>query len=155
MDQSQHIATSEGVSTMNIYFAGSIRGGRDLQSAYAAIVQHLQEAGHTVLTEAVASATIEVDERDLTDQMIYEQDMAWLNASDLVIAEVTVPSLGVGYEIGYALHTKCIPVLCLCHHDTHLSAMLTGNTDRNLTIHFYRDITGALPIITEFIAQHS
>lgn len=140
---------------MNIYFAGSIRGGRALQPIYTAIVQHLQEAGHTVLTEAVASETIEQDERDLTDQTIYEQDMAWLKTSDIVVAEVTVPSLGVGYEIGYALHTARIPVLCLCHHEAHLSAMLTGNTDPHLTIHFYRDIADVLPDITEFIARHT
>jgi hypothetical protein len=54
--------------------------------------------------------------------------MGWLDQAAAVIAEVTVPSLGVGYEIAYALHARAIPVLGLCRAGTRLSAMLTGCT---------------------------
>ncbi|KAB0337781.1 hypothetical protein FD755_025470, partial [Muntiacus reevesi] len=46
------------------------------------------------------------------DRLIHDRDLAWLQQADAVVAEVTQPSLGVGYELGraVALHK---PVLCL------------------------------------------
>ena len=56
------------------------------------------------------------------------RDMDWLKSADLVIAEVTTPSLGVGYELGIAEKLN-IPVLCLYRKTTgkRLSAMISGN----------------------------
>lgn len=133
---------------MNIYFAASIRGGRQLLPTYQAIVQHLQAAGHTVLSEGIAFTTMA--EQGVSDEAIYRQDTAWLDACDVVVAEVTVPSLGVGYEIGYALHHAHKPVLCLCQQGTNLSAMLTGNTADGLTIAFYENTDGALQAVGQY-----
>ncbi len=127
---------------MRIYFAASIRGGRALQARYQAIVAHLQQAGHRVLSEGVAFATLEG--AGLDDHAIYAQDVAWLDAADLVVAEVSVPSLGVGYEIGYALHRRQIPVICLCEEGAPLSAMIRGNPDPALHLIWYRDLDVAL-----------
>lgn len=49
----------------------------------------------------------------VTEEFIYKRDVDWLLESDFVIAEVTQPSLGVGYELGFA-EAKGKPVLCLC-----------------------------------------
>lgn len=136
---------------MNIYFAASIRAGRELQPLYAGIVAHLQQAGHIVLTEHVAASTVLDDERDTTEQAIYTQDTAWLDTCDVVIAEVTVPSLGVGYEIGYALHQSHKPVLCLCQQGVNLSAMLVGNSDPALRVAHYESLDGALAEIERFL----
>ena len=85
-----------------IYFAGSIRGGRADAALYARLIAHMK-LRHTVLTEHVGSPTaFPTVERSMTDADIYEQDMAWLRESDVVIAECTTPSLGVGYELAYA-----------------------------------------------------
>ncbi|MBI5958465.1 MAG: nucleoside 2-deoxyribosyltransferase [Chloroflexi bacterium] len=138
---------------MNIYFAASIRAGRELQPSYEAIVQHLKDTGHTVLSEQVASKTIIVEERDVTDQQIYTQDTGMLDRCDVVVAEVTVPSLGVGYEIAYALHKTHKPVLCLCQGGTHLSAMLTGNTTLGLRIVFYTSVSAALLEVDRFLSD--
>ena len=79
-----------------IYFAGSIRGGRADAALYARLIAHLKQR-HTVLTEHVGSPTLRPTvERGMTDAEIYEQDMAWLRESDVVLAECTTPSLGVG-----------------------------------------------------------
>lgn len=51
-------------------------------------------------------------EKSLTDAEILERDMLWLQQSDVVVAEVTQPSLGVGFEIARAM-TLNKPVLCL------------------------------------------
>ncbi|KAF5897383.1 2'-deoxynucleoside 5'-phosphate N-hydrolase 1, partial [Clarias magur] len=46
------------------------------------------------------------------DEAIYGRDMEWLAKSEVVVAEVTQPSLGVGYEIGQAVAMKK-RILCL------------------------------------------
>jgi 2'-deoxynucleoside 5'-phosphate N-hydrolase len=48
----------------------------------------------------------------MTDDYIHTTDMNYLKASDVVIAEVTVVSMGVGYEIGRAVEQKK-PILAL------------------------------------------
>jgi nucleoside 2-deoxyribosyltransferase len=134
---------------MKIYFAASIRGGRGLQATYQAIVDHLKRSGHAVLSENVAFETMA--EQGISDEAIYAQDTAWLDECDVVVAEVTVPSLGVGYEIGYALHKAHKPVLCLCKAETHLSAMLRGNTAPGLRIVVYADLPQALVETDQFL----
>lgn len=135
---------------MKIYLAASIRGGRRLQPTYQALVDYLRESGHVVLSEGVAFETMA--EQGVSDEVIYRQDTAWLDACDVVVAEVTVPSLGVGYEIGYALHRAGKPVLCLCQQGANLSAMLAGNTAPTMRVAFYENLAGALQEIDEFLA---
>ncbi len=113
---------------MNIYFAGSIRGGREDIKIYQEIIAFLRTKGD-VLTEHVGLEGINaMGEADKTESYIYERDMSWLNQSDIVIAEVTQPSLGVGYELAYAEKLQ-IPVICLFRPSSgnHLSAMIRGN----------------------------
>ena len=65
-----------------------------------------------VLTEHLGNdQEIESKDRILTDVQIHDRDMEWIRESDLVVAEVTIPSLGVGYEIGRAIELGK-PVLC-------------------------------------------
>lgn len=114
---------------MKIYFAGSIRGGRVDAELYKQIINHMQQLGHKVLTEHVGSGNLCLTEQGRDrDAAIYEQDTAWLRESDMVIAECTCPSLGVGYELAYAerfeipVHIFYNPSKCA------LSAMLTGDS---------------------------
>ena len=110
-----------------IYFAGSIRGGRSLAGLYKRIIEHIK-LSDIVLTEHIGCKDINLLEKGRKqDSVIYDQDTAWLRESDMVIAECTNPSLGVGYELAYA-ETHQIP--CHIFYDkgvTELSAMLTGN----------------------------
>ncbi|MEI7982822.1 MAG: nucleoside 2-deoxyribosyltransferase [Bacteroidota bacterium] len=113
-----------------IYFAGSIRGGRSDQEQYRKIIGHLQLYGE-VLTEHIGHSGLTLSgEKGLSDQEIYSRDMDWLALSDLVVAEVSVPSLGVGFEIASALKLKK-QVLCLylIQEGKKLSAMISGCPD--------------------------
>ncbi len=113
---------------MKIYFAGSIRGGRDDVSLYSEMISHLRSFGD-VLTEHVGCTNVESElEADLSDVDIFTRDVDWLKAADVVVAEVGTPSLGVGYEIGLA-ETLSKPVLCLVKSAKResLSAMIAGN----------------------------
>ncbi len=110
-----------------IYFAGSIRGGRNDAQLYQEIIAFINETDQ-VLTEQVGdlSRSILEQERD-QDALIYNQDTTWLKACDLVIAECTHPSLGVGYELAYAENLKKPVYIFYRPDDCQLSAMLKGN----------------------------
>lgn len=110
-----------------IYFAGSIRGGRNDAELYRKIISYIART-EKVLTEHIGSASVEEDEKDMTDRDIYEQDTAWLRECDMVIAECTNASLGVGYEMAYAeIHKKPVHIF-YDRTRTRLSAMLSGDT---------------------------
>ena len=135
---------------MKIYFAGSIRGGREDQDLYLKIITYLQQYG-TVLTEHVGSAALtSFGEDGTTDDYIYKRDMEWLRASEVIVAEVTTASLGVGYELGMAeaLGKK---VLCLFRPSSgkRLSAMIDGNA--YFTTKNYASLTEAQAIIDTFL----
>lgn len=122
---------------MKIYFSGAISGGRDRQPLYYKIVSFLKESGLEVLTEHVAHAQVLHREAELNAQEIFERDMRLIALCDGLIAEVSTPSLGVGYEIATALQQQK-PVLCLCEEGIFLTRILTGNTEPHLTINFYK-----------------
>ena len=111
---------------MKIYFAGSIRGGRaDADLYHRMIVYMQQELGCKVLTEHVGDLSL--SENNI-DQAIYLQDTGWLKESDIVIAECTTASLGVGYELAFAEKLNKIVHIFYNRERTRLSAMLTGNS---------------------------
>jgi len=133
---------------MDIYFAGAIRGGRERVNDYAKIVKKLQEYGN-VLTVHVANPELcDKGEEKLSLKEIYERDMEWLKKSDLVIAEVSMPSLGIGYELGVA---EKLGKKVICFYDnnsnTSLSAMIGG--DDYFTIVRYNEIDEVLNYIEE------
>ena len=135
---------------MKFYFAGSIRGGRVDAALYRRIIAFLNQHG-TVLTEHVGSSKLNLKEQGMSkDAVIYEQDTAWLKECDMVIAECTCPSLGVGYELAYAEHLSKPCHIFYDNSKTQLSAMLTG--DPYFQIHPYgneEEIYTALTAIIE------
>ena len=139
---------------MKIYFAGSIRAGRNDQEIYHQLIHGLKCHG-LVLTEHVGDpALTQWGDDGPSDQMIYQRDMAWLAEASLMVAEVTIPSLGVGYEIGRA-ESRGIPVLCL-HREQDgrkLSAMISGNP--KVTVTKYGNVEETLVYIGRFIGNDS
>ncbi len=111
---------------MKIYFAGSIRSGRQDAALYYEIVQQLKTYGE-VSTEHIGDTELGVLGQDIGDRKIHDRDLEWLQSSDCLVAEVTTPSLGVGYEIGKATEWGK-PVLCLYRpaEGRALSAMISG-----------------------------
>ena len=110
-----------------IYFPGSIRAGREDAGVYGAMITWLRSRGE-VLTGHVGSAVLsDAGEDGPDDRTIHDRDMAWLTACDLVVAEVSRPSLGVGYELGWAAALGK-PVLCL--YQSHIRTAPLGNDRR-------------------------
>jgi hypothetical protein len=88
---------------MKIYFGFTVAGDRSGLETARTIVALLESMGHEVLTRhLVADNAWELD-RALGPQAVYERDMRWLAECDLLIAEVSGSSFGIGYEIGYLL----------------------------------------------------
>jgi len=131
-----------------IYFAGSIRGGRGDKEKYKQIIDWLKQYG-IVLTEHIGLDSLTSDgQTQFTEEKIYTQDTDWIRESDIVIAEVTQVSLGVGYELGFAesLNKR---IVCLFNTESgkSLSAMVRGN--KNLEVINYQDINEIPEILKE------
>lgn len=133
-----------------IFLSGSIRGGRQLLETYQLMYNILEETGAEVLCWHVADPELEEVEMEMTEEEIYSRDMGLLVKSDALIAEVTVPSIGVGYEICRAL-VKGIPVLCLHRPDALVSAMVLGNPDTLLMVRAYPTETSLKQILIDFL----
>jgi hypothetical protein len=86
---------------MKIYFAGSISAGRDDTPVYLEIVEDLRKYGQ-VLTEHIADQGISDQGESMEPKAVHDRDLEWLGQSDVLVGEVSIPSLGVGYEIGKA-----------------------------------------------------
>jgi 2'-deoxynucleoside 5'-phosphate N-hydrolase len=120
---------------VTIYFAGSIRGGRGDQAIYEDIIGRLRQYG-TVVTEHVGDADVSLGGENAPDSAIHDRDLDWLRSADVLVAEVTTPSLGVGYEIGRAVEWGK-RVICLYRpiEGKRLSGMIAGCHD--LVVHEY------------------
>ena len=119
---------------------------------YQAIVEALVQDGHQVPTAHLAESGVGAVEAVLSPQAVYTRDVDWIRASDVLIAEVSVPSHGVGYEIGFALGIGK-PVLALYQQGRKVSKMISGNPDANLQIKIYQDNTEAAHLIRDFLSS--
>jgi hypothetical protein len=116
---------ADGGRERRIYVAASIRGGRTDEPLYRSLVGALSGCA-LVLTEQVVEP--ERVDAGLSDRQIHDRDLELLESADCVVAEVSTPSLGVGYEIAHAV-VKRKRVLALYRIDSAqpLSAMVAGS----------------------------
>ena len=135
---------------MKIYFACSITGGRQDETVYQSIVKTLLDGGHQVPTAHLANSDVVSKEHMVDPHEVYTRDIDWINNSDALIAEVSTPSHGVGYEIGYALSISK-PVLCCFLEGTKISKMLIGNSHPLLDVRSYTNIEHAKQIVHTFL----
>lgn len=88
---------------MTIYLACTVRGDRGAVEGLRALVASLERAGHTILTKHLLEDDVEGAESALTERAVYERDIEWLEACDILIADASGSSFGVGFEVGYVL----------------------------------------------------
>lgn len=143
-----------GERRRRIYFAGSISAGRDHAHIYAQLIELLAEHGE-VLTEHIGLAGLGEDGESgaISPKEIHDRDLRWLSQADVLVGEVTLPSLGVGYEIGKAEEWGK-DILCLHRAgEGHkmLSSMLIGAD--GVTCESYTDVSELEEILAEFFAS--
>ena len=137
---------------MKIYFGGSITAGRGDAGLYGQMINELKKYG-VVLTEHLGNMAISSQgEVSKTPEFIYTRDRDWLKEADIVVAEVTTPSLGVGMELGWA-QSMGKPIVCF-YRPTEgkvLSRMLTGNPD--VKIYNYTDLDSFTKIVKDYFGK--
>lgn len=123
---------------MNIYFSGSIYGGRQKLDAYKELIGALQNYG-TVLNPEVADSEVIEKENGVLDEDVFNSLKDRLDTANVVFAELTVPSLGVGYELGYA-DSHDIRIVGIYDKNVipKVSTMIRGN--KNIEIIPYNDL---------------
>ena len=134
-----------------VYFAGSIRGGREDAAVYKRIIDYIN-AMDTVLTEHIGLGSLSVTARTKEDDVhIYERDTEWLRSSDVLIAECTNPSHGVGYELAFAEACN-IPVhIFYDKRKANISAMLNGNA--YFKVYPYENEVEIYPVLDEILGN--
>ena len=137
---------------MKIYFACSISGGRKDEEIYKKLVKVMISMGIEVPTAHIAETGIEEIDALEKAEDIYQRDVNWIEESDLLVAEVSTPSHGVGYEIGYALD-QGMPVLCLYNKAVVVSKMITGNNHPQLIVKAYQDWQDAGKILRDYLQE--
>ena len=138
---------------MIIYCAGPVRGNSTYEENYSEITRIVESLGHTALSEKSTKFSSSIP---LNDKQVYTRDIKWIDGSKLMIAEISGPSLGVGFEIAYALFQRKLPVLAICNSEVqNISSMLTGCDSTLLTIQKYRDEDDMKKIVRNYISKFS
>jgi len=133
-----------------VFLSGSIRGGRRLVETYRLMADVMLSAGVEVLSEHVARETVFDDERGMSEQEIFMKDVGGIHQCDCLVAEVSVHSIGVGYEICYAVGLEK-PVLCVYERDSNISAMVLGN--KGVVVQSYTDPDELRQIVQGFVGS--
>ena len=133
----------------NVYFSGSIRGGRDDANLYNKIIKMISKTD-LVLTEHIGDLKYNVKKKN--NDQIYNTDIDLIKKCDFIIAECSTPSLGVGYEIAYAEKLNK-PIYVFYRNGVLLSAMLLGN--KNCICKEYSDEEELLYSIKSILEQYN
>jgi hypothetical protein len=122
-----------------------------------ALAAALVSMGHVVLTGHLLDDDVETAESSLSERQVFERDMAWLGEADLLIAEASGSSYGVGFEVGYVLGRSDATdqrVLLLYDADRRavVSRLIAGNVHPNCTTYPYRDAADLVRFVQAFLA---
>jgi hypothetical protein len=137
---------------MTVYLACTIRGDRGGLIASRTICERLQHHGHDVLTTHLLADDVEAAESQLAEADVFRRDLEWLKKCDVLVAEASGSSYGVGFEVGYVLGRASASgqrVIVLYDRSRRhaISRVITGNTEHACTTFGY----GSLHELTAFI----
>lgn len=134
-----------------VYIAASITiRSPDFLESYRTIREHLEAKGSLILASHIAGENAyEVHKRP---EVVYARDSQWLKECDCLVAEISIPSLGVGYEIASALYEEK-PVLCLYKDGIRVSKLISGIDKKSFRIEKYRDIEDLKGKLDRFLEE--
>ena len=138
---------------MIVYCAGAIKGDSSYQESYLDIINIVKADGHSALSELNPDFKAAFP---LNEKQVFQRDIKWIEKSSLMIAEVSGPSLGVGFEIAYALYMREIPVLALYDAEVEMvSAMITGGDSELLYVKQYHSKKELEELVKSFLKQQT
>ena len=141
---------------MNVYLAFTVRGNREALNAARALSQVIQRHHHTVITTHLLADDVDAAEDALSEREVFERDMRWLESADLLIAEASGSSYGVGFEVGYVLgrsrETKQRVLLLFdAARRPSISRLIPGAAHARCTVREYADVEGAARIVEDYL----
>ena len=134
---------------MKIYVSGSIYGGTQKIDTYKIMINELEKYGEVFDKQIADSNTIE-NEKYQKDEDIFQDLEQKMMMADIIFAEVTIPSLGVGYELGFA--DKIGKKIIAIYDETYtkkVSTMIRGN--KRIKLIPYKDINDICNIMNELL----
>jgi nucleoside 2-deoxyribosyltransferase len=142
---------------MNIYLACTVRGDRGGTAAARAIGERLQALGHRVLTTHLLDDGVDETEAQLSEQEVFRRDLAWLDGCDVLVAEASGSSYGVGFEVGYVLGRarqtgQRVVLLYDRARQPQISRLVSGNCDSFCTTRGYASVQEAVELVTALLA---
>ncbi len=127
---------------MRIYLACTVRGDRGTVDAARHIHDYLVHRGHDVLTSHLLRDDVETVESQLANLDVFARDLDWLTRADVVVAEASGSSYGVGFEVGYVLGRAAQTgqralVLYQASRQDRVSRLISGLTHPNARVLAY------------------
>ncbi len=139
---------------IKVYFTASTSFNGQLRENYKKIINLLKKEKIQLLSgDQIVNLNLLKKDKRLPKEKIFNRQKKLIQKADVLVAEVSKPSLGVGTEITHALALKK-PTLALVHKDfaEKLSPMLAGNTSEYLYIDYY-DKNNLKFVLSKFL-QH-
>jgi hypothetical protein len=129
---------------VHIYLACTVRGDRGAVAALRSLVAALEHGGHTILTKHLLDDDVDTAEAALSEAAVYARDIDWLESCDVLIADASGSSFGVGFEVGYVLGRSDRTdqrVLLLYHAERRdrISRLIAGNHHPRCTVLKYEN----------------
>jgi nucleoside 2-deoxyribosyltransferase len=139
-------------SKPRIYISGALTGIENLtaiKAFYVAIGSLCQEMGFQAYVPHLN--TDPINHPNISPRQVFETDKQQVSQSNLVIAYIGFPSLGVGMELAYA-ETNSIPIVLLYEIDRLISRFPRGIPTLLSEIEF-KDYQDALAQLESFLKQ--
>jgi hypothetical protein len=115
------------------YFTASLRGKPDYLQNYQAIVSVLGKMGYKVYSEHILNENagdIAAGQNDEEKKKFYHELLGKVKEADIVVAEISHPSISVGHEISFAMELN--KVVIALHTEGNSSILLEGSDDIRL-----------------------
>jgi nucleoside 2-deoxyribosyltransferase len=143
---------------VRIYLACTIRGDRSRLDVARALGRTIEATGHDLLTGRFLDDGAETEDGRLTAAEVFERDLEWLDGCDLLVAEASGSSYGVGFEVGYLIGRAertgtCAIVLYDAALQDKVSRLVSGNTHPTCVTIAYDDADDASRRLGEALAR--
>ena len=143
---------------MRIYLACTVRGDRGGVRAGRAICERLQQHGHEVLTTHLLAADVDAAESRLSEDEVFRRDIDWLSRCEVLVAEASGSSYGVGFEVGYVLGRAAstgqrVVLLYDAARRHTISRLIIGNGDDACTTFAYTSLEDLTAFIDQYFAS--
>ena len=91
-----------------------------------------------MLTKHLLDDNVDTAESRLTEREVYERDIEWLEACDVLVADASGSSFGVGFEVGYVLgrsdnFRQHVLLLYRTDRQPFISRLISGNAHPRCT----------------------